>query len=229
MTVAAAVLAATPELALGDADGTPRVRRIADAAWSGGALPIVVVSFDPEGAVAAALAGAEVTLGEPVAPESGPVAQICRAIDIARDLVAEVDAALVWPARLCWVGPETVTSLVEAHGTRAGSVLVPTWHGEAGWPKLLPIAHLEAFRGLAPNRMPDDLFADLLATGVPAIEIELGDPGVAIDGGTPIADLPPYEGPREPAADHVHEWGEAVAGLSETAPTPPRTVRRSSD
>ncbi len=71
MTVAAAVLAATPESALADADGTTRIRRIVDAAWSGGAIPVVVVSFDPDGAVAVALAGAEVTLGAPVQPEVG--------------------------------------------------------------------------------------------------------------------------------------------------------------
>ena len=53
MTVAAVILAASPESALADADGMPGVRRIVDVAWSGGATPIVVVSFDPAGAVAA--------------------------------------------------------------------------------------------------------------------------------------------------------------------------------
>ncbi len=149
----------------------------------------------------------------------GPVAQICRAIDISRDLVAGVGAALVWPARLCWVGPETVTSLVEAHGSRPDSVLVPTWQGEPGWPKLLPVRHLEAFRALGPDRMPPDLFVDLAATGVPFEEIELGDPGVAIDGGHRRGPTcPPYEGPAEPAGDHVHEWGEEVSGLSDAPP-----------
>lgn len=229
MTVAAAVLAASPKSALADADGTTRVRRIVDAAWSGGAIPVVVVSFDPDGAVAAALAGAEVTLGTPAPPENGPVAQICRAIDISRDLVAGVGAALVWPARLCWVGPETVTSLVEAHGTRAERVLVPTWHGEPGWPKLFPVAHLEAFRSLAPDRMPGDLFDDLAAAGVSFEEIELGDPGVVIDGATPRADLPAYEGPTEPAGNHVHEWGDEVSSLSDSPPSPPRTVPSPTD
>ena len=37
MTVAAVILAASPESALADADGVPRVRRIVDSAWSGGA------------------------------------------------------------------------------------------------------------------------------------------------------------------------------------------------
>ena len=55
MTVAAVVLAASPASALVDADGTPGVRRIADTAWAGGATPVVVCSFDPDGAVSAAL------------------------------------------------------------------------------------------------------------------------------------------------------------------------------
>ena len=84
---------------MADADGMPRVRRIVDSATSGGALPVVVVSFDPDGAVAAALAGAAVTLAEPVPkPEGVPVAQIRRGIQVARGTVHEVDGALIWPA-----------------------------------------------------------------------------------------------------------------------------------
>jgi hypothetical protein len=84
MTVAAVILAASPDSALADADGLPGVRRIADAAWSGGATPIVVVSFDPDGMVAAALAGAPVTLAEPAPADGGPAAQMARGADVAR-------------------------------------------------------------------------------------------------------------------------------------------------
>ena len=90
MTVAAVILAASPESALADADGLPAVRRIADVAWSGGATPVVVVSFDPDGAVATVLTGAPVTLAEPAPPEQGPAAQIARGADVARDQVDEV-------------------------------------------------------------------------------------------------------------------------------------------
>src|SRR4051794_39117115 len=86
MTVAAVVLAANPASALADADGTPGARRIANAAWAGGATPVVVCSFDPEGDVGRALVNAEVTLVEPVAPELGPVAQIANGIDAAASL-----------------------------------------------------------------------------------------------------------------------------------------------
>ena len=71
MTVAAVILAASPASALADADGTPGVRRLTDVAWSGGATPVVVCSFDPDGAVTAALANAEATLVDPVDPRAG--------------------------------------------------------------------------------------------------------------------------------------------------------------
>jgi hypothetical protein len=224
MTVAAVILAASPANALADADGLPRVRRIADAAWAGGALPVVVVSFDPDGAVAASLAGAPVTLAEPAPPEAGPVGQIQRGLDVAAGLVTEVDGALVWPARMCWVGPETVTSLIEAHGSAPETLLRPAYRGETGWPALLPLAEAGRLRAIGPDRMPDGILADLEATGLATRTIELGDPGTTIDGETALAELPPYEGPARPAAEHVHEWGAAVADAPEAAPAPPPTV-----
>lgn len=219
MTVAAVILAASTESALADAAGVARVRRIADAAWAGGATPIVVVAPDPDGLVALALAGAPVTLAGPAPHEGGPVAQIARGLDLAAAEVTATEAALVWPARLCWAGPETVTSLIEAHGVDRHSLLRPEYRGEAGWPALLPLGALEAFRVLPPTAMPDDLLAGIAASGAVAVRtIDLGDPGTVIDGGTPRDELPAYDGPSEPAAPHAHEWGAAVAATPEEAP-----------
>jgi CTP:molybdopterin cytidylyltransferase MocA len=219
VTVAAVVLAARPESALEDADGLPRARRIVDSAWSGGAAPIIVVSFDPDGAIADALAGSEAVLAEPVPlPEGLPARQIRRGIDVAREAVRGVDGALVWPARMGWVGPETVTSLIEAHGVDRRSILRPAYDGEAGWPVLVPTSALDALATVAPDRMPEDIVADLLAAGVPGRTIELGDPGTTHDGSVPRDQLPPYLGPSEPAAPHTHEWGAALADESEDVP-----------
>ena len=218
MTVAAVILAASPESALGDADGLPAVRRIADAAWSGGATPVVVVSFDPDGAVAAALAGAPVTLAEPAPAEEGPAAQMARGAAVASGEVLDTDGVLIWPARMAWVGPETVTSLIELHGTVPDAVLRPTWEDEPGWPVLLPTAGVEALRRIAPSRMPPDIVGDLIATGLEDRHASLGDPGVAFDVRTARADLPPYVGPTEPPAGHVHEWGAAMAETPDDAP-----------
>ena len=219
MTVAAVILAATPESALADANGVPRIRRIADAAWSGGALPVVVVSFDPDGAIAAALAGAAVTLAEPVPmPDGVPVAQIRRGLEVARSIVNGVDGALIWPARMGWVSPETVTSMIEAHGVRPGSVLWPAFEGETGWPVLLPMEGVAALASVAADRMPPDIIADVVASGVPEATIDLGDPGTTIDGATPSDQLPAYVGPTEPPAHHQHEWGSAIADQPEDSP-----------
>jgi CTP:molybdopterin cytidylyltransferase MocA len=219
VTVAAVILAASPESALGDVEGQTHVRRIADAAWSGGALPIVVVAFDPQGAVAASLAGASVTLAEPIPkPEGAPARQMARGIDVAATLVSDLSGALIWPARMVWVGPETVTSLIEAHGVDRSTMLRPTYDGEPGWPVLVPSGAATILAGVAPDRMPADILADLEAAGMARRDIELGDPGVLHDAGTPRSELPDYLGPSEPAAPHSHEWGAALADAAEDSP-----------
>ncbi|MFN8623220.1 MAG: NTP transferase domain-containing protein [Chloroflexota bacterium] len=220
MTVGAVILAATPASALAEAAGRASVRRIAETAWAGGALPLVVVAADPEGTVAAALGGSEATLVPPAPVESGPVGQIVRGVRATLELVASTDAALVWPARLTWVDAETVTSLLQAHGLDPASCLRPTWDGTAGWPLLLPVRHLDAFAGLARDRMPDDLVADLAAAGVPLRELDLGDPGAVLDRDTPIDALPPYAGPPEPLAPPP-DWGAAAADGPDDAPAAP--------
>lgn len=217
MTVAAVVLAASPESALADVEGQARVRRIADAAWSGGAMPIVVVSFDTDGAVAASLAGASVTLAEPV-PEGAPALQMARGMDVAASLVTDVSAALIWPMRMVWVSPETVTSLIEAHGVDRATVLRPTYDGEPGWPVLVPRAAAAILASMPPGRMPDEIMADFVNSGVPSRDVELGDPGVNHDAGTPRSELPEYLGPSEPAAPHSHEWGAALEDAAEDSP-----------
>ncbi len=216
MTVAAVILAASASRAVADAAGVSRVRRIADAAWSGGAMPIIVVAPDPDGTVAVALSGASVTLVGPASSESGPVGQIVRGIETAAAEISDVTGALVWPARVCWVGPETVTSLVEAHGATPDVVIRPTYHDEAGWPALVPITALAALRGLDTAAMPDDLLDELIETGLTLRVIDLGDPGTVIDGDTERAALPPYEGPQEPLG--AHEWGSMAAATPEEAP-----------
>ena len=217
MTVAAVILSSSPEGSLADTLGQPRVRRLVDLAWSGGALPIIVVSPDPDGTVQAALAGSEAVHSSPAPGETGPAGQMVRGMELAMDEVRDTTAALLWPAQMTWVGPETVTSLIEAHGTDPGAMLRPAWQGDPGWPVLLPIAHLSILRAVAPDRMPEDVIGDLAAT-VPSRIVEMGDPGVVLDVDTAPADLPAYQGPPDPPAGHTHEWGADVAaeaGLAE--------------
>jgi CTP:molybdopterin cytidylyltransferase MocA len=210
VTVAAVILSATAEGALTPTEGQPRVRRLADIAWSGGALPVVVISADPDGTVTRALADSEAVHGLPAAPETGPAGQMARGADIALAEVSDISAVLLWPARMVWVGPETITSLIEAHGLDRSALLRPAWRGEPGWPVLLPTVHLDALRAVPADRMPPDVIEGLAAT-LPGHLLELGDPGVALDADTPRDDLPPYEGPPEPPGGHTHEWGDDVA------------------
>jgi len=213
------ILAASADSALADAAGVARVRRIADAAWAGGAMPIIVVAEDPDGKVAAALAGAPVTLAAPAPVDGGPVAQIARGVDLANAEISGTAAAMVWPARLCWAGPETVTSLIEAHGMDPDSLLRPAYGDAAGWPALLPVAALPALRALVHTAMPDELLALLVAGGALKLRtLDLGDPGTVIDGETARDDLPPYDGPAATPGAHAHEWGSAAAATPEDAP-----------
>lgn len=210
MTVAAVILSATAEDAVTDTLGQPRVRRLADLAWSGGALPVMVLAPDPDGSVAAALAGSEAVYGSPAPAEAGPVGQMIRGAELALGEVHETTAVLLWPARMTWVGPETVTSLIEAHGAYPAAVLRPAWQGEPGWPVLVPLDHLPALRRIAPDRMPPAVI-EALVEAVPSRTLEVGDPGVTHDADTAPGDLPAYEGPPEPLAAHTHEWGADVA------------------
>jgi len=226
VTVAAVIFAATPGSALRDADGVPCVRRIADAAWSGGALPVVVVAADPDGRVAVALAGSNVTLAVRGPTEDGPLARIRRGIGVAVEAVVETDAALVWPVEHCWVDPETLTSLLEAHGVDRTSLLRPAYRGEPGWPALLPLTHFDRLASLATDRLPIEVIADLAAAGVPIRSVELGDPGAVYPAETPRGALPPYEGPPTPHDSQRHEWGARIADSPDDAPLEgPRVAR----
>ena len=217
MTVAAVILAADPETAVADVEGVPRVRRLVEIAWAGGAIPIVVVAPDPEGSVARALAGAPVTLAAPASAEAGPVGQMLRGIEVATAEIGGTDAVLLWPARFQWVGPETVTTLIESHGSDPAAVLRPAYEGTRGWPALVPLVHLERLRRCAAEQLPDEIL-DELESAVGARSLELGDPGAVHDSGTSRAALPAYLGPSGPASAHDHEWGAAVAEERDDAP-----------
>ncbi|MEA2677615.1 MAG: hypothetical protein QOJ81_1756 [Chloroflexota bacterium] len=218
MTVAAVILFHSAEGPLADAGGRAAARRIVESAWAGGATPIVVVAFDPTGAVAAALAGSPAVLAEPAPVEGGPVAQIARGIDVAAAQVTETDAAFIWPGRLVWADAETVTTLIEAHGARRESILRPSYGDEDGWPTLVPMTMLPLLRAQAANLMPDEILAATVAAGAKVESIDMGDPGVTYDISTPFDSLPPYQGPAEPGAGMPPEWGAAAAEMPDDSP-----------
>jgi CTP:molybdopterin cytidylyltransferase MocA len=209
MTVAAIVLVPDAAVALGDADGEPAVRRVAHAAWAGGALPIVVVSDATAGQLAEAVAGLPVSLTHPGVDEPRGIAWFLHGQRAARAAVAETTAGLLWPLTRAWVDPETVTSLVQAHGATPDHIVRPAWAGQAGFPILVPAALTERLAERV-DLHGDQAIEALVAAGAPYRLVELGDPGIVYDLATPRSDLPAYQGPAagapperkaEPAAD----------------------------
>ncbi len=213
MTVAAVIFSASAEEAATLVDGVARVRHVADAAWSGGAMPVVVVAPDPGGAVAGALSGSAADLVSPTPAEAdtGPSGLIVAGIEAATASVGETTAAVVWPARMAWIDAGTITALIEAHPGLPAAVLRPTWEGQPGWPALVPLAALDALRALPSGLSPDGLLIGLEEGGVPVRLLDLGDPGATHDVDTPRVELPAYAGPHQPITGHPPDWGSDVA------------------
>lgn len=218
MTVAAVIVSATADEAIAPADGVPRVRRMADAAWAGGAVPVIVVSPDPDGAVAAALAGSEARLVTPAAATPGLAARMAEGFHAAVEAIRETDAALLWPVRMCWADAETLTSLIEAHGVDRRLVIRPSWRGRDGWPALVPVDALTSLATVAPGGSPSDALRALADARRRLVAVDLGDPGTILDATTPRDELPSYEGPPRPASGHHHDWGASAAERPDDEP-----------
>lgn len=191
-----------------------------DAAWAGGALPIVVVANDPDGGIAASLAGSPARLVPSLGTFAGPgerpdvsLATLGVGTAAAFEAVTETDAVLCWPAVMTWVDPETVTSLIEAHGVRPDRILRPRSGGLRGWPVLVPAGLLDGLRGLAQQADGrDGLEGALISLPAGAVEeVELGDPGTVLGREVPLDELPAYMGPSSPVGGPPPEWGAAAA------------------
>ena len=202
MTVAAVVVPGSTEEALADTGGRIGVRRIVDSAWAGGALPIVVVAVD-DGAISTALAGSPAVLVDPGSATGVSAYRI--GVARAYDEVMETSAVLLWPGRMTWADPETVTSLIEAHGRAADRILRPHRAGESGWPILVPA--LVATDLLRATEAP---LGEVMAAAV-TTPVELGDPGSVLGREVALDDLPDYAGPPEPVGGPPPEWGAAAA------------------
>jgi CTP:molybdopterin cytidylyltransferase MocA len=210
LTVAAIVLVPDTAAALVDADGEPAIRRVVHAAWSGGALPIVLVVQETPGPFADAVADLPVTIAHPTAGEPPGIAWFVCGQRAAVQAVAETTAGLLWPFRHAWIDPETATSLVEAHGVTPDAVVRPTYAGQAGFPILLPTGlteRLAAHRGLHGA----EAVAAVIGEGAAARLLELGDPGIVYDISSTRSSLPDYRGPSESATGSPLEWNADLA------------------
>jgi hypothetical protein len=213
MTVGAVIVPDSVSEALADATGRAAVRRIVDSAWAGGAIPIVVVAADPDGHIAAVLEGSPAEIVDP-GRSSGTQSYMVGA-RAAHAAVQETTAVLLWPGRMTWADPETVTSLIEAHGRSTVQVTRPRRAGESGWPVLVPV-------GLIAEVLanPSGSVADAIADSDVAA-VELGDPGSVLGSEVGLDDLPDFAGPPEPVGGPPPEWGAAAADTPESELTDP--------
>ncbi len=124
--------------------------------------------------------------------------------------MAETSAALLWPFRFVWVDPETVTSLVEAHGATPEAIVRAAYGGQPGFPILIPVALVDRLAALS-GQHGEEAVQSLAAAGVTIRQIELGDPGIVHDMSTSRGDLPRYQGPPEPAGGPPPDWNSALA------------------
>ena len=217
MTVAAVVIVPEPPAALAMADGEPALRRVAQAAWSGGALPTVVVAPEAPEDLRRAAADLGLTLTSPGPDEPRGIAWFVHGMRAAVAGVGETSAALLWPFRFVWVDPETVTSLVEAHGADPDAIVRATYGGQPGFPLLLPVALIDRLATLS-GLHAEEAVQSLAAAGVDVRHLELGDPGIVLDISTARADLPLYQGPPEPAGGPPPEWNSALAAQASDPP-----------
>jgi CTP:molybdopterin cytidylyltransferase MocA len=189
VTVAAVILSSTAEGALAPTQGRVRVKLLVSLAAAGGAFPVIVVSPDDDREeVALALGASGAVYGLPAPHELGPAGQMVRGADLAIAESDDTTAVLIWPARMTWVRPDTIRALIAAHQAEPTTMLLPTWRADSGWPVLFSIAHLDALRAVAPDRMPPHVVADLAAV-IPTRDVDLGDPGVVHDVDTPLEEL----------------------------------------
>jgi CTP:molybdopterin cytidylyltransferase MocA len=203
MTVGAVVLSDSLDEALGDAGGRVAIRRIVDAAWAGGALPIIVVVPDPDGVCAAVLQGSPAATVDPAGARGLPAWRT--GLEAALAAVEETSALLLWPGRMTWVDPESVTSLIEAHGRDSAAVLRARHAGQQGWPALLPT---DIAASVLTGTDPDPA---AVLDGLAVTAVELGDPGTVLGAEVRLEELPAYSGPPEPLGGPPPEWGAAAA------------------
>lgn len=196
MTVAAVIVVSDLEAALTDLEGVPALRRVLQAAWAGGALPTVVVAADPDHRLADLLTGEDVRSIPP--PSETPLARFAEGFEAALSSVSATTGALLWPLEHAWVDPETVTSLLEAHGDSREDIVRPAYEHRPGYPVVFPTSVRSRLPELAGLSVDQGIDA-LLGSDVGVRQVELGDPGIVFDLATPRGALPEYQGPPRPA------------------------------
>ena len=127
MTVAAHIVVSGTPTTPGVA--RPDLSRLVEAAWSGGAHPILISGL---------------SAGESAPPLSRvtPSTEFAAVAADAFGEVAGTTAVITLPLSHAGVDPETITALIAGHGRHGEQVLIASRNGEAGPIRLTPIAHV---------------------------------------------------------------------------------------
>ena len=126
MTVAAHIIVSGTPLAPGVV--RPELSRLVEAAWSGGAHPILI-------------SGLTANESAPTLSRATSSAEFAAVAGDALGEVAGTTAVITLPLSHAGVDPETITALIAAHGRQGEQVLVAARNGEAGPIRLTPIAN----------------------------------------------------------------------------------------
>jgi len=129
MTVAAHIVVSGTPTTPGVA--RPDLSRLVEAAWSGGAHPILI-------------SGLSAGESAPTLSRATPSTKFAAVAADALGEVAGTTAVITLPLSHAGVDPETITALIAAHGRQGEQVLFAARNGEAGPICLTPINHSDA-------------------------------------------------------------------------------------
>jgi len=165
MTVAAHIVISGAPTAPGTT--RPELSRLVEAAWSGGAHPILI----------SGLAAGE---SAPTLSRATASAEFAAVAADAFSEVAGTTAIITLPLSHAGVDPETITALIAAHGRQGEQVLIASRNGEAGPIRLTPIAQVGSSEILLESGdegavSPSDGRASL-AYEAPPVDINAVDP-----------------------------------------------------
>lgn len=188
--VAAVILAAGRSTRMGanklllPLGGEAVVRRVARAALTSAARPVLVVTGHDAAAVAAALEGLPVRLVPNAAYADGFATSVAAGIDA---LPPEADGALMIPGDMPLLTPAILDALIDAFRREPGAdAVVPTADGRRGNPALISRSLFPRARDLR----GDVGFRALFGTGPSGVrvqELPLDDVSVLLDVDTPEA------------------------------------------
>jgi molybdenum cofactor cytidylyltransferase len=179
--IAAIVLAAGRSTRMGsnkliaDVGGKPMVRRVAEAALSSAASPVLVVTGHHEADVRMALSGLDVAFVHNPHFAQGLSTSLKAGIAAAP---ANVAGAMVLLGDMPQIAPGHLDQLIAAFRDGAGAVIVPVHAGKRGNPVLWPRAFFPAMLGLEGDAGAKRLLA---ANAVRVREVDLGTNAIFLD------------------------------------------------